>query len=151
MASTSAPCPRRGERPLEARRLHRCDLSHERLTGRCREQLALPSVGVAEAALDVAALDQILEHAVEALLGDLQNIEEFRDGQARAPRCEIEHPMMGATEPIPGEQTVGIGDKVTIGEEHQFDEVEARVGPIAVSIRVGPSHSFGSAQLGQHY
>ena len=78
-------------------------------------------------ALDEALLDQLLEDPVEALLGDAQDVEELRDGQAGLPVDEMQDPVMRAAEAVIAEDPVGIADEVAIGEEEQLDQVVGRL------------------------
>ena len=86
----------------------------------------LAPVGRAGPALDEALVDQFLEHPVEALLGDPQDVQEFGDRQARLAVDEMQHPVMGAPETEVGQDAVGIADEVAIGEEEQLDQVVGR-------------------------
>ena len=90
------------------------------------EQQALAAVGRAGAAVDEPGFDQFLEHPVEALLGDAQNVQEFGDRQARLTVDEVQHPVMGAPEAEIGEDPVGIADEVAVGEEEKLDQVVDR-------------------------
>ena len=47
---------------------------------------------------DTALVDQLLQHTAEALLGDLQNVEQVGDAQARVAVDEVQDAMMGAAE-----------------------------------------------------
>ena len=72
----------------------------------------------------MAAVDQLLEHARQALLGDLQNVEQFGDRQARLAVDEMQHPVMGAAKAVVCEDLVRIGGEIAIGEEEQLDDGE---------------------------
>ena len=85
---------------------------------------ALAAVGVAGLLLDIAIVDQLAQHAGEALLGDLENIEKIGDRHAGLEIHEIQHAVMGAAETLPLEQGVGIADEVAIGKEKQAHDVE---------------------------
>ena len=89
-----------------------------------RVELALAAVARALHLHDVAGVDQLLQHARQALLGDLQHVEQFGDRQARPAVDEMQHPVMGAAEAVVGEDLVGVGGEVAIGEEQQLDDRE---------------------------
>ena len=76
---------------------------------------------------DVALVDQLLEHAAERLLGDLQDIEQLGDLHARIAVDEMQHAVVRAAEAELGQHLVGIADEVAIGEEQELDEVPARL------------------------
>lgn len=115
-----------GQGPRDAARLQRGELQGQlvALGGRMKEPLA--PVGGARAALDEVLLDELLQDPVEALLGDPQNVQEFRDGQARVAAHEVQNPVMGPAEAVLVQDPVRIADEVAIGEEEQFDEVIGR-------------------------
>ena len=73
-------------------------------------KLALPAVDDAGAHFHIALVAQFLEYAVEALFGDLQNIEKLGDGEARTPADEMQDAVMGAAKAVIFEQPVGIAD-----------------------------------------
>ena len=91
------------------------------------EEQPLAPVGGAHPALDEILLDQLLEHPVEALLGDAQDVEELRDRQARLAVDEVQDPVMGPPETVLVQDPVGIADEVAIGEEEQLDQVVGRL------------------------
>ena len=91
------------------------------------EEQPLAPVGGAGPALDEILLDQLLEHPVEALLGDAQDVEELGDGQARLAVDEMQDAVMGAPETVLVQDPVGIADEVAIGEEEQLDQVVGRL------------------------
>ena len=90
------------------------------------EEQPLAPVGGAHPALDEVLLDQLLEHPVEALLGDAQDVEELGDGQARLAADEMQDAVMGAPEAVFVQDPVGIADEVAVGEEEQLDQVVGR-------------------------
>jgi hypothetical protein len=71
------------QRAHDAAGLELGELHGEIVALRRGEEQALAPVGGARAALDELLLDQLLEDPVEALLGDPQDVEELRDGEAR--------------------------------------------------------------------
>ena len=94
-----------------------------------RVELALPAVARALHLDDVAGVDQLLQHARQALLGDLQHVEQFGHGQARHAVDEMQHAVMRAAEAVVGQDLVGIGGEVAIGEEEQLDDARSRCRP----------------------
>ena len=93
---------------LEPPRLHGREIEREPPALRGREQKPVPAVGHARPRLDEILIDEILHHAVEALLGDAEDVEQPGDRHARLARHEMEHPMMRAAEPVVREQPVGV-------------------------------------------
>ena len=80
---------------------------------------------------DVALVDQLLEHAAERLLGDLQHVEQLGDLHAGMAVDEVQHAVVRAAEAELGQDVVGIADEVAIGEEQELDEVPDRLGRTA--------------------
>ena len=111
----------------EAGRLQAGQLPRQRRAlGACVEKPLAPVVR-ALARLDETAVEQLLEDAVEALLGDLENVEQRRDGEAWTPVDEMQHPVVRAAEFIFLQQTVRVLHEVSIGEKKQLHHVENRV------------------------
>jgi hypothetical protein len=71
----------------------------------------------------IALVDELLEHATERLLGDLEDVEQLRDLHARIAVDEMQHAVVGAAEAELRQHVVGIADEVAIGEEQQLDDV----------------------------
>ena len=90
------------------------------LVGRVQQPLA--AVALARLLLDPALVHQLLEHAGQALLGDLQDLEQVGDAQARMAVDEVQHAVMRAPEAELGQDGVGLAREVAIGEEQQLDE-----------------------------
>ena len=93
------------------------------------EEPPLAAVVVAGALHDEAFVDELLQDAREALLGDLQDVEKVGDAQARIAVHEMQHAMMGAAEAVFLEHRVGVAGEIAIGEEQQLDagdEIVAR-------------------------
>ncbi len=61
-------------------------------------ELTMAAIERAGARVDEILGDQFLEHPVEALLGDLEDVEQRRDGQAGMSADEMQDPVMGAAE-----------------------------------------------------
>ena len=70
---------------------------------------------------------QLLQHPVEALLGDLQDVEKLGDVRPGLAVDEVQHAVMRPPEAVVGEDPVGVADEVAIGEEQQLDEVVGRL------------------------
>ncbi len=72
-----------GKRGLDALLLRRGEAGGKRAPRRRRVEQALAPVLAPGPLLDQAGIDQLLQDARQALLGDLQDVEEVGDGQAR--------------------------------------------------------------------
>src|SRR5829696_2279185 len=92
----------------------------------CGMEKPLASVGRSGQALNEVLLDQFLEHPVQALLGNAQDVQEFGDGQARLPVDEMQHAVMGPPEPVFGEDAVRVAYEVAVGEKEEFYQVVGR-------------------------
>ena len=108
---------------LQAGELHRQRLA---LGGDVKQALA--AVVVAVLLHDIALVEQLLEHAAERLLGDLQHVEQIGDLHAGIAVDEMQHPVMRAAEPELRQLVVGVADEIAIGEEQQLDDVPDRLG-----------------------
>ena len=97
------------------------------MAGGRRIEQALAAVLAAGALLDEAGIDQLLQDARQALLGDLQDVEQVGDRQAGIAVDEMQHAVMRAAEVGLRQDRVGIGDEVAIGEEQELDQVHHRV------------------------
>ncbi len=73
---------------------------------------------------DIALVDQLLEHAGEALLGDGENVEQVGHPQARVAIDEMQHPVMRPAEAEILEDGVGVAGEIAIGEEQELGEFE---------------------------
>ena len=87
-----------------------------------RVEQPLPAVDRSGHLLDEPGIDQLLEDAAEALLGDLQDVEEIGDANPGMAVHEMDDAVMRATEAVAAKHLVGIGDEVAVGEEEQLDE-----------------------------
>ena len=118
-----------GERLPDAPGLQAVEAGGEGGTLVGRKKQALAAVALAGLLRDPALIDQLLEHAGQALLGDLQDLEQVRDLHARMPVDEVQHAMVGAAEAIFGQHGVRLAREVAVGEEQQLDEgEEVRIG-----------------------
>ena len=75
----------------------------------------------------VALVDELLEHASERLLGDLENVEQLGNLHPRVAIDEMQHPVMGAAEAEFRQHLVGIADEIPIGEEQELDDLPHRL------------------------
>jgi hypothetical protein len=114
------------EHPREPSRLQVGDIERKSLSPRGWKQLALAAVLQAWACFDIVPADQFLEDAIETLLGDLQNVQQFGDRESRTPGDKMQHPVMRPAKPKRNEEMIGIADKIAIGEEHELDQFEHR-------------------------
>ena len=117
----------RQQRRFDAPLLRRREAGGERLPGRRRVEQPLTAILEPGALLDEAGIDQLLQHAREALLGDLQDVEEVGDRQAGIAVDEMQHAMMRASEIGLRQDRIRIGDEVAIGEEQKLDEIHHRI------------------------
>ena len=76
----------------------------------------------------IALVDQLLEHAAERLLGDVEDLEQVGDLHAGIAVDEMQHPVMGAAEAELGQHLVRVADEIAIGEKQQLDDVPDRLG-----------------------
>ena len=109
---------------MDAARLWPCEGKRQRAALGGGIELALPAVARPLDLDDMAGVDQLLQHAGEALLGDLQNVEKLGDRQARHAVDEMQDAVMRAAEAVVGQDLVRIGGEVAIGEEEQLDDRE---------------------------
>ena len=80
----------------------------------------LPPILAAGALNDEALVDKLLQNARQRLLGDLQNIQQFRDFQAGIAMNEMQHPMMRPPEAVLFQHRVGVAGEIAVGEVEQF-------------------------------
>ena len=100
------------------------------------EQQPLAAIGAARLLHDIALVDQLLQHARQALLGDGEDVEQVGDAQARMAIDEMQHAVMRAAEAEILEDGVGIAGEIAIGEEQQLGEFEQlRLGQGALARR----------------
>ena len=93
----------------------------ERLSSRRRVEQTLAAIVRARALLDVSRVDKLLEDARQALLGDLQDVEEIGDGQPGIAIDEVQDAVVRTAEIRAGKNGVRIGYEVAIRKEQQFD------------------------------
>ena len=136
--------PELGERARDARGLQAGELHRQRLALRRDEEQALAAVVGAFLLHHVALVDELLEHAAERLLGDLQDVEQVRDLHARIAVDEMQHPVMRAAEAEFRQHIVRVADEVAIGEEQQLDEVPDRL------VAAGRTVSGGERPIGRN-
>ena len=109
------------------------------------EEALAPVVG-ARLLQHIALVDELLEHAAERLLGDLEDVEQFGDLHARIAVDEMQHPVVRAAEAEFLQHVVGIADEVAIGEEQKLDDVPEPARPRAPQAR--PVGAWRSAASG---
>ena len=107
-------------------RLQQGDVKRKSLPARGWKHVALAAVVHAWARFDIVPADQFLEDAIETLLGDLQNVQQFGDGEARTPGDKMQHPVMRPAKSKGREQMIGVADKIAIGKKHELDQFEHR-------------------------
>ena len=115
------------------------------------EQTPLAAIVVAVPLHDEALADELLQHAREALLGDLQDVQEVGDAQARLAVHEMQDAMMGAPEAVFLQRRVGVGGEIAVGEKQELragDELLARGIVCAVGCgAVGRLRGAGGARV----
>jgi hypothetical protein len=116
-----------GQRTRDARGLQPRELHRQRLAFRRDVEQALAAVVRALLLHHVALIDELLEHAAERLLGDLENVEQLRHLHAGIAVDEMQHPVMGPAEAEFCQHVVGIADEVAIGEKQELDDVPDRL------------------------
>ncbi len=119
--------PELGERARDALGLQAGELHRQRFALRRDVEQALAAVVRALLLQHVALVDELLEHAAERLLGDLQDVEQVGDLHAGIAVDEMQHPVVRAAEAELGQHVVRIADEVAIGEEQQLDDVPDRL------------------------
>src|SRR5450755_4795587 len=117
-----------GEGAVDTLRLQAGKLERQGLALRRHIQETLPPVLRAFLLHHEALIDQLLEHAAERLLGDVENLQQVGDLHAGIAVDEMQHPVMGAPEAELGEHLVRIADEIAIGEKQQLDDVPDRLG-----------------------
>ena len=83
---------------------------------------ALAAVRLAFLLVDIALVDQFLQHAAQALLGDAQDVEQLLHRHAGVAADEVNHPVMRPAEAELPQDLVRIGHEIAIGEEQQLDQ-----------------------------
>ena len=73
---------------------------------------------------NVSIVDELFEHPSQALLGDPQDFEKFRHGQAGQPVDKVQNPMVRSSETILVKDGVRIGREIPVGEEQMLDDCE---------------------------
>ena len=95
----------------------------------------------------MAGVDQLLEHAGEALLGDLEDVQQFGHREARRSVDEVQNPVMRAPEAVVGKNGVGIGREVPVGEEEELDDGEVDA---LLQVHAGPDRACGCGSAFSH-
>ena len=98
---------------------------------------ALTTVGLASLLLDVAVVDELAEHPREALLGDLEDIEQVGDRHAGLEVHKVENAVLRSTESLPLQQGIGVPHEIAISKVEQAHDVERqRLGRLSIRIYV---------------
>ena len=111
-----------------------------RPAGRRRVEQALAAVDAAGPLHDIALVDELLQHAPEALLGDFQHVEQIGDAQAGMAGDEVQHAMVGPAEAEILQDRIGVAGEIAIGEEQQFGVGERA--PRRSGARPAPARRF---------
>src|SRR5262245_7023726 len=109
-------------------RLQDCQPESEAFAFRRRIQQALTAVLRPFLLQNVTLVDQLLEHAAERLLGDVEDLQQVGNLYARVAVYELQHPMMGAANIKLEENLLRIANKIAISEKQKFDDVPDRFG-----------------------
>ena len=148
--------PKTGKGTVDALGLQIGEIERQRLAFGRHIKEPLAAILRALALHHIALIDELLEHAAERLLGDLEDVEQLRNLHAGIAIDEMQHPVMGAPEAEFRQYLVGITDEVAIGEEQELDQVvrhrlgggpERRI----VSVGRGWGQNMPSKNLGQPY
>lgn len=83
-------------------------------------QLTLATIRVPDMLLDQLLFYQFAQDPGQALLGNMQDIEQFRHGNTRIARNEINGAVMRPTKIIPRQNLIRLGNKIPVGIEQQF-------------------------------
>jgi hypothetical protein len=70
---------------------------------------------------DKPLLDQLAEHAAQALLGNAENAEQLADGHLWMAADEMDDSMMGAPESVSRQNRIWFCGEIAIGKEQQLD------------------------------
>ncbi len=110
------------------------------------EQQALAAIRAARLLDDITLVDQLFEHAAQALLGDGEDVEQIDHSQPRMPVDEMQHPVMRPAEAEILEDGVGIAGEIAIGEKQQlgeFEQLRLRKRPFTVRAGIAAPCGFG--------
>ena len=99
-----------------------------------RVEQALASVRSARLLHDISLVDQLLEDAAQALLGDVEHVEQVGDCETRMAIDEMQHAVMRPAEAEILEDRVGVTGEIAIGEEQELGEGE--------QLRLGQGRAF---------
>jgi hypothetical protein len=106
-----------GQHTPDARGLHPGKLHRQRLARGADIEEPLAAIVRPLLLHDVAFVDELLEHAAERLLGDLQDIKQLGDFHAWVAIDEVQHAVVRAAETQPLQNLVGVADEVAVGKE----------------------------------
>jgi hypothetical protein len=88
----------------------------------------LTQVGGTWALLDEPFFPQVLENTGEALLGNLEDVQQFGNFQAGIAVDEMQDAVMCAPEPIPLQNRIGIAGEIAISKIEQLHKTDERRG-----------------------
>lgn len=128
------------ERALDSLGLLTGEPDRERASCLGRMQETLPAILRADAALDEALVDQLLQDAVKTLFRDLQEIEKIGDRKPRAARDEMDDPVVRTPETKLAEHAIRVADEIAIGEEEKFDQLIGRLAADLIRGRKRPGY-----------
>ncbi len=89
-----------------------------------RVEQSLAAIALAGLLHDPSLIDELFEDAGQALLGDLEDLEQVGHAQRRVAVDEMQHAVMRPTEREFGKHRVRLPRKIAVGEEQQLDEGE---------------------------
>ena len=84
-------------------------------------QVALAAVFLADLRDHQPLIDQLAQHPVERLLGDLKDIQQPRHSDPWPALDKVDRPVMGAPEPAITQHRIRIAGEIAIGKEQQLD------------------------------
>src|SRR5262249_1406564 len=89
----------------------------------CKQQPLAP-VALAGPLRDPASIDQLFEHSRKTLLGNLQDLQEIGNAQARVAIDKMQYAVMGAAQPELRQDGICLTGEVAIGKKQQLNEGE---------------------------
>ncbi len=109
------------QRPANARDLRRHQPLAQFFAGLRQIEQTLAPVALAFLLINITFADQFLQHPAQALLGNPQDVEQLRHSHAGVAAYEMHHPVVGPAEAKFAKDFIGIGNKIPVGKEQQFD------------------------------
>jgi len=90
------------------------------------QQQSLPAIAGPYLLVDQTVVDQASEDSSETLLGDLERFQQMTNGDAAVGANEIQRTVVGATQVVLFENSIGYIREVSISKEHQLDGFAGR-------------------------